>query len=230
MNCHHAIAHALKAEGVEYLFAFPHNPVIDACARVGIKPIIGRTERTIINMADGYSRGGAPAAHRGGGGPIRTRCRKRVRRSRPGVRRFDPFPGADRLLPGKPLGCHPDVRRGPQLPCNHQVGRPHRHPGRDPRPGAAGLHAPAQRQVRTGPLAAADGRRCPGVPRRPRRLPANPPAPQHGRSGRRGRPGPTRARGRAAGHSRRRGGFSTAIPRPDWSNWPNVYAYRCASP
>ena len=56
MDCHQAIAHALKAEGVEYLFAFPHNPVIDACAQIGIKPIIGRTERTVINMADGYSR------------------------------------------------------------------------------------------------------------------------------------------------------------------------------
>ncbi len=56
MNCHQAIARALAAEGVKYLFAFPHNPVIDACAEVGIKPIIGRTERTIINMADGYSR------------------------------------------------------------------------------------------------------------------------------------------------------------------------------
>ncbi len=56
MNCHQAIAHALKAEGVEYLFAFPHNPVIDTCAQVGIKPIIGRTERTVINMADGFSR------------------------------------------------------------------------------------------------------------------------------------------------------------------------------
>ena len=53
MNCHQAIARALKAEGVEYLFAFPHNPVIDACAQVGIKPVIGRTERTVINMADG---------------------------------------------------------------------------------------------------------------------------------------------------------------------------------
>ena len=56
MNCHQAIAHALKAEGVEYLFAFPHNPVIESCAEIGIKPIIGRTERTVINMADGFSR------------------------------------------------------------------------------------------------------------------------------------------------------------------------------
>ena len=56
MDCNQAIAYALKAEGVEYLFAFPANPIIDTCAQVGIKPIIGRTERTIVNMADGYSR------------------------------------------------------------------------------------------------------------------------------------------------------------------------------
>ena len=56
MNCNQAIARALRAEGVEFLFAFPHNPLIDTCARVGIKPIIGRTERTVINMADGFSR------------------------------------------------------------------------------------------------------------------------------------------------------------------------------
>jgi thiamine pyrophosphate-dependent acetolactate synthase large subunit-like protein len=51
-----AIAHILKSEGVEYLFCFPVNALIDECARVGIRPIIGRTERTLVNMADGYSR------------------------------------------------------------------------------------------------------------------------------------------------------------------------------
>jgi acetolactate synthase-1/2/3 large subunit len=56
MNGHEAIAAVLKREGVEYLFCFPHNPLIDAVAKVGIRPILGRTERTIINMADGYSR------------------------------------------------------------------------------------------------------------------------------------------------------------------------------
>src|SRR5439155_23258438 len=51
-----AIAEILKAEGVEYLFCFPINPLIDECARIGIRPIVGRTERTLLNMADGYSR------------------------------------------------------------------------------------------------------------------------------------------------------------------------------
>ncbi len=51
-----ALARILKAEGVEVLFAYPNHPLIDAAARVGIRPIIARGEKTIINMADGYAR------------------------------------------------------------------------------------------------------------------------------------------------------------------------------
>lgn len=51
-----AIAQMLKAEGTEYLFCFPINALIDECARIGIRPIVARTERTLLNMADGYSR------------------------------------------------------------------------------------------------------------------------------------------------------------------------------
>ena len=51
-----AIANILKMEGVEYLFCFPANPLIDAAASAGIRPIIARTERGAVNMADGYSR------------------------------------------------------------------------------------------------------------------------------------------------------------------------------
>ena len=51
-----AVAQILKREGTEYLFCFPTTPIIEACAKAGIRPIITRTERTLINMADGYSR------------------------------------------------------------------------------------------------------------------------------------------------------------------------------
>lgn len=51
-----AIAHVLKLEGVEYLFCFPSNPLIEAAAVAGIRPILARTERGAVNMADGYSR------------------------------------------------------------------------------------------------------------------------------------------------------------------------------
>lgn len=56
MNAAAAMAHILKAEGTEYLFCFPVNALIDECARIGIRPIVARTERTMLNMADGYSR------------------------------------------------------------------------------------------------------------------------------------------------------------------------------
>ena len=51
-----AVARVLKIEGVEYLFCFPANTLIDASAKIGIRPIMARTERTLINMADGFSR------------------------------------------------------------------------------------------------------------------------------------------------------------------------------
>jgi thiamine pyrophosphate-dependent acetolactate synthase large subunit-like protein len=51
-----AVADILKREGTEYFFCFPVNALIDECAGVGIRPIVARTERTLLNMADGYSR------------------------------------------------------------------------------------------------------------------------------------------------------------------------------
>jgi acetolactate synthase-1/2/3 large subunit len=51
-----AIANILKMEGVEYLFCFPNNALIDAGAAAGIRPIISRMERGAVNMADGYTR------------------------------------------------------------------------------------------------------------------------------------------------------------------------------
>src|ERR1051326_4619415 len=51
-----ALARILKFEGVEVLFAYPNHPLIDAAAREGIRPMIARGEKTLINMADGYAR------------------------------------------------------------------------------------------------------------------------------------------------------------------------------
>lgn len=50
------IAQILKKEGTDYLFCFPNNPLIEACAAESIRPIVTRTERTLVNMADGYTR------------------------------------------------------------------------------------------------------------------------------------------------------------------------------
>jgi acetolactate synthase-1/2/3 large subunit len=51
-----ALARILKLEGVEVLFSYPNHPLIDAAALLGIRPIIARSEKTLINMADGYAR------------------------------------------------------------------------------------------------------------------------------------------------------------------------------
>ncbi len=51
-----AIAHILKAEGVEYLFAYPVNPLIEAAAKLDIRPIIVRQERIGLHMADALAR------------------------------------------------------------------------------------------------------------------------------------------------------------------------------
>ena len=51
-----AIANILQLEGTEYLFCYPANALIEAAAIAGIKPIMSRTERTTVNMADGYTK------------------------------------------------------------------------------------------------------------------------------------------------------------------------------
>ena len=56
MNVATAIATALKAEGVDVLFAYPVNPLIEAAAAEDIRTVIVRQERTGLHMADAYSR------------------------------------------------------------------------------------------------------------------------------------------------------------------------------
>jgi acetolactate synthase-1/2/3 large subunit len=51
-----AVAYALKKEGVENLICYPRQILIDACARVDIRPVVCRQERVGVGMADGISR------------------------------------------------------------------------------------------------------------------------------------------------------------------------------
>ncbi|MFT5562106.1 MAG: acetolactate synthase-1/2/3 large subunit [Litorivivens sp.] len=50
------IAKILKEEGVEWLPCFPSNPLIESCAKEGIRPVAFRHERGAIMAADGYAR------------------------------------------------------------------------------------------------------------------------------------------------------------------------------
>ena len=56
MNVVDAIAHAMKTEGIDMLFAYPVNPLIEAAAKLDIRTVIVRQERIGLHMADAYSR------------------------------------------------------------------------------------------------------------------------------------------------------------------------------
>jgi thiamine pyrophosphate-dependent acetolactate synthase large subunit-like protein len=56
MKASAAIAEILKREGVEILFAYPRNKVIEAAAEIDIRPIIVRQERIAVHMADAVAR------------------------------------------------------------------------------------------------------------------------------------------------------------------------------
>ena len=56
MKVGEAIAEILKREGVEILFGYPVNHLIESAAAAGIRPIIVRQERVGLHMADAISR------------------------------------------------------------------------------------------------------------------------------------------------------------------------------
>ncbi len=51
-----AIANILKLEGVDFICCMPSNPLIEAAAIAGIRPIVCRQERIGVHMADGFTR------------------------------------------------------------------------------------------------------------------------------------------------------------------------------
>lgn len=56
MNVGEKLSRILQSEGVDLLFCYPTNRLIDEVAKLGIRPIVVRQERTGIHMADAYSR------------------------------------------------------------------------------------------------------------------------------------------------------------------------------
>ena len=56
MNSVEYVASILKQEGVEWMSCYPSNPLIEAVAKEGIRPVAFRHERGAVMAADGYSR------------------------------------------------------------------------------------------------------------------------------------------------------------------------------
>ena len=56
MKVGEAIAHIMKAEGIEILCGYPVNHLLEFAAAADIRPIIVRQERIGIHMADAISR------------------------------------------------------------------------------------------------------------------------------------------------------------------------------
>ncbi|MFT7130139.1 MAG: thiamine pyrophosphate-dependent acetolactate synthase large subunit-like protein [Gammaproteobacteria bacterium] len=46
----------LEKEGVEFIIGFPNNRLFNSASTHTIRPLIARTERVAINMADAYTR------------------------------------------------------------------------------------------------------------------------------------------------------------------------------
>ncbi len=117
MNGAQAIAEILRREGTEFLSCYPRNPLIEACAEIGIRPILCRQERVGVGLADGYSR-----IHRG---------------RRNGVFAAQAGPGIENAFPGIAQAYSENV---PMLilPAGQALDRQYRHPTFD----AAEVYAP----------------------------------------------------------------------------------------
>ena len=56
MKVSEAVVEILRREGVDVIFGYPRNAVLEAAADAGIRPVIVRQERTGVHMADALSR------------------------------------------------------------------------------------------------------------------------------------------------------------------------------
>ena len=91
MDVASAIAEILKREGVDVLFGYPRNAVLEAAARVDIRTVIVRQERTGLHMADA--------------------CRRLTQGRRMGVFAMQHGPGAENAYGGVAQACSPTACR-----------------------------------------------------------------------------------------------------------------------
>ena len=117
------IIELLRREGAEHIVGFPENRLIDAAARAGVRPIITRSERVAVNIADGFARGPTASAS-SLRDAVRPRGRGGVRRGRAGLRRPQPHPAA--FQASTPSTAQEEIRRSAQrvgIPPDHALRR-----------------------------------------------------------------------------------------------------------
>ena len=86
------IAELLQREGAEFIVGFPENRLLNSASLIGMRPIITRTERVAVNIADGFARATNGERHPALRHPVRARRGVGIRRRRPGLRRPQPDP------------------------------------------------------------------------------------------------------------------------------------------
>ncbi len=155
------IAQLLQREGAEFVVGFPENRLLDSASALGMRPIITRTERVAVNIADGFARATNGERITAVRDPVRTRRRGRIRRRRPGLRRSQPDPPDPRRARPRQPGCGPEPAHRTGLPAGHALCRH----GQRRRPRARRVPAGTARAAR-GPGRAGAGR---GRKRRPQR-------------------------------------------------------------
>src|SRR5205085_11815798 len=50
------IAELLQRQGAEFVVGFPENRLLNSASLIGMRPIVTRTERVAVNIADGFAR------------------------------------------------------------------------------------------------------------------------------------------------------------------------------
>ena len=89
-----ASSQLLQREGAEAIVGFPENRLLNSAALAGMRPIITRTERVAVNIADGFARATNGERFVPCVDAVRPGRRGGLRRGRAGLRRPQPDPAA----------------------------------------------------------------------------------------------------------------------------------------
>ncbi len=123
MNGAQVVASILKQEGVKHIIGFPNSELFDASAELDIPPVITRTQRVAVNIAEGYARttaGAELAVVTVQYGPGRG---KLFRRDRPGLQRSSAHAVSPNGLSAWLGSSDAELRGAPQFYARYQVVR-----------------------------------------------------------------------------------------------------------